>query len=70
MKFEIRSVNLEYADGEVVNIKINYSARNEIRSISANGFYDLTKEEYEANLSVEELESKAKQHMLNEIQAE
>lgn len=70
MKFEIRSVNLEYADGEVVNIKINYSARNEIRSISANGFYDLTKEEYEANLSVEELESKAKQHIMNELQAE
>ena len=70
MKFEIRSVNLEYADGKVANIKISYLARNEKRSISANGFYDLTKAEYEAEPSIDELELKAKQHMLNELQAE
>lgn len=70
MKFEVRSVNTRYENGEVVSVQVNYYAKNETRSVSVNGYFELTAEEYAGNEAIERLEQLAKQHTLNEVNAE
>lgn len=70
MKFEVRSVNMKYENNELVSVQVIYSARNETRTVSINGNFELTAEEYAGNEAIEQLEQLAKQHTLNEVNAE
>ena len=69
MKFEVRSVNMKYENNELVSVQVIYSARNEARTISINGNFELTAEEYAGNEAIERLEQLAKQHLMDEISA-
>lgn len=70
MKFEVRSVNMKYENNELVSVQVIYSARNETKTVSINGNFELTAEEYTGNEVIEQLEHLAKQHTLNEVNAE
>jgi hypothetical protein len=67
MKFEIRSINTRYKEGEIDNVQISYTARNQDRSISVNGNLVLSAEEYARDESIGRLEEEAKQHLLSEV---
>ena len=67
MKFEIRSVNTRYENGEVEAVGVNYQARNEDRTVNINGNFELSADDYNLNSSLPDLEKKAKEHLLNEI---
>ncbi|SFL38691.1 hypothetical protein SAMN04487943_101293 [Gracilibacillus orientalis] len=70
MNFEIRAVNTKYDNGEVTGVKISYSAKNETRSVNVSGVFELTAAEYNDNSSIGALETKAQQHLLDEINAD
>ncbi|QGH35126.1 hypothetical protein GI584_14210 [Gracilibacillus salitolerans] len=67
MNFEIRAVNTKYDNDEVTSVKVSYSAKNESRSVSVSGVFELTAEEYNQNSSIDALETEAQQHLLGEI---
>ncbi|WP_078597107.1 hypothetical protein [Evansella clarkii] len=68
MNFQIRSVNTRYDENNnVKSVQVAYAAKNEERTISVNGNLELSAEEYAGNESIEKLEEKAKNHLLNEI---
>nr|WP_289038294.1 hypothetical protein [uncultured Allobacillus sp.] len=68
MNFEIRSTNFQYENKEVTNVIVNYTGRNNDRSISINGNFTLTIDEYNTDSSIAGLEAKAEQHVLDELQ--
>ncbi|WP_018934547.1 hypothetical protein [Gracilibacillus lacisalsi] len=70
MNFEIRSVQTKYNEGEATSVRISYSAKNEDRSVSISGVYELTAEEFNQDGSFDTLEAKAQEHLLNEIGTE
>jgi len=67
MKFEIRQINARYSDGELESVQVIYTSRNEERSVSINGNFNMTAEEYRDNEAIEQLEVLAKNHLLNEV---
>ena len=67
MTFEIRQVNTRYKDNAVDSVQVVYTARNNSRSVTINGNFELTAEEYEGNESISKLENMAKEHLLEEV---
>ena len=67
MTFEIRQVNTRYKDNAVYSVQAVYTARNNSRSVTINGNFELTAEEYEGNESISKLENMAKEHLLEEV---
>jgi len=70
MKFEIRQINARYSDGDLESVQVIYTSKNEERSVSINGNFNMTAEEYRDNEAIEQLEVLAKNHLLNEVNAE
>ena len=68
MDFEIRNKNMHYENEEVKSVTVNFSAKTEDRSISLNGRFTMTADEYNKDSSISALNEKAKQHVLDELQ--
>lgn len=69
MKIQIESVNMIYEGGEVVLVKVDYTARGEVLR-SGRGTLELKAEEYEGNESVVKLESMVRDALINELNNE
>lgn len=69
MIIEIKSKNEVMKNNEVDHVIIQYSARNEGRTVHAGGRYELSVEEHKG-MDVEDLKDKAKEHLIDEINAE
>jgi hypothetical protein len=55
MKIEVTGRNETWANGEVTSARVNYQVRNDDRNFNANGFVQLTAEEYQGNESPDKL---------------
>jgi len=69
MIVEIKSKNEVIKNDEVDHVIIQYSARNEGRTVHAGGRYELSVDEYE-DMGIDDLKDKAKEHLIDEINAE
>ncbi|WP_164219403.1 hypothetical protein [Virgibacillus sp. YIM 98842] len=69
MRFEIKSKTERLKNGEVASVVIGYSAFNDKRTAHGGGRFELSPNEYE-DKSNEDLKGMAKEHFLNELNAE
>lgn len=69
LNFEIRSIETRYKEGEINTVRISYTTRNDKRSVSFNGNFDMSNEEYEENKAMGRLEEIAKDIFLDEVNA-
>jgi len=60
LNFEIRSIETRYKEGEIKKVQISYNTRNDNRTVSFNGNFEMSDEEYEENKAMERLEEMAK----------
>lgn len=71
MKVQITSVNMKYDDdGDIESVKIHFYSNSHNRSVSLNGHFSLSGEDYKGNESVKDLEKLAKDHVVSELQKE
>ncbi|MFA1818993.1 hypothetical protein ACDX78_02115 [Virgibacillus oceani] len=70
LNFEVRSINTRYSDDEVVSVQISYTTRNDNRTVSFNGNFELSDKEYEENKAMERLEEMAEEIFIEEVNAE
>ncbi|GEM02975.1 hypothetical protein SAMN05421839_10583 [Halolactibacillus halophilus] len=70
MKFEIRSVNTRYSEGELVDVSLSYLGRDSERRVNVSGTFELTAEEYAGNEAIAQLEELSKNHALSVINGE